>query len=147
MRAIIIYDSKHGNTEQVAQAIASGLAESGIETECRKLAASSEEDLVGRDLWVLGSGTRWGGAPLGMKTLLRNGLKEDGIRSKKGAFFDTRFADMGKGASDNLAAIFSKSGAEVIATEHFTVAAMRGPLLEGELDKAKAFGVKLGRLA
>jgi hypothetical protein len=82
-----------------------------------------------------------------MKTLLRNGLKEDGIRSKKGAFFDTRFADMGKGAADNLAAIFSKSGAEVIATEHFTVAAMRGPLLEGEVERAKAFGTKVGRLA
>jgi flavodoxin len=145
MRAIVIYDSKHGNTEKIAEAIASGLREAGVEVECRKLALSSEEDLVGRDLWVLGSGTRWGGAPLGMKTLLRNGLKEDAIRSKRGAFFDTRFADMGKGAAETFSAIFSKSGAEVIATEHFTVLAMRGPLLEGEEEKAKAFGLRLGR--
>ena len=89
--------------------------------------------------------TRWGGAPFVLRTLLKNGLKEEGTKSKRGAVFDTRYANMAKGAAENLAAIFAKSGVEVIGAEHFTVAALKGPLLEGEAERARAYGVKLGR--
>jgi flavodoxin len=145
MRAIVIYDSKHGNTEQVAQAITSGVAETGVVVECRKISISSEEDLRGVDLWILGSMTHWGGAPFVLRTLLKNGLKEEGARSKRGAVFDTRYANMAKGASENLAATFTKAGVEVLGAEHFVVAGMKGPLLEGELERARAYGIRLGR--
>lgn len=145
MRAIVIYDSKHGNTEQIAQAIAAGVAEAGAAVECRKISMSSEEDLRGVDLWVLGSMTRWGGAPFVLRTLLKNGLKEEGAKSKRGAVFDTRYAHMAKGASENLAATFAKAGVEVIGAEHFVVAGLKGPLLEGEVERAHAYGIKLGR--
>jgi flavodoxin len=145
MRAIVIYDSKHGNTEKIAEAIAAGVAEAGVAVECRKISMSSEEDLRGVDLWILGSMTRWGGAPFVLRTLLKNGLKEEGAKAKRGAVFDTRYANMTKGASENLSALFTKAGVDVIGEEHFVVAAMKGPLQEGEVERAHAYGLKLGR--
>jgi flavodoxin len=145
MRAIVIYGSKHGNTEKVAMAVAAGMADAGVGAECRSIAASSEEDLLGMDLWVFGSVTRWGGAPLVMRTLLRNGLKEDGARKKRAAVFDTRYHGMGKGAAESMSSILSKAGVQVVASDHFTVKGIKGPLLEGEEERARAFGAAVAR--
>ena len=97
MKAFVLFDSKHGNTEKIAQAIAAGLKEGGVESvECRSL------PLPGRRT----SGTRTCGcsAPRPITAacrsvsppLLKNALREDhpGV---KAAIFDTRMKDFPEG--------------------------------------------------
>ncbi len=79
MKVVLVYDSKYGNTERIAQAIAKGLAEAGL-TEVRVLwvAKACEDDFHDVDLWVIGSPTRWGGPTFKMRTLLSNAIKYEG---------------------------------------------------------------------
>ena len=140
MNVLVLYDSKHGNTEKVAQAIAVGLREGGLGTvECRALALSGEEDFRGRDLWVLGTPTHYGNVPFRFSALLKNALKEEhpGVRT---AVFDTRMKNFPKGAVVKLRKILEKNGKPVIAEASFVVDGMRGPLAEGEEEKARLFG-------
>jgi flavodoxin len=140
MNALVLYDSKHGNTERIAQAIAAGLREGGMENvECRALAASGVEDFRGKDLWVLGTPTHYGNLPFRFSALLKNALKEDhpGV---KAATFDTRMKDFPKGAVVKLRKILEKKGKPVIGEESFVVNGMRGPLADGEEERARQFG-------
>jgi flavodoxin len=143
MKALVLYDSKHGNTEKVAQAIAAGLQEGGLDTvECRALAASGEEDFRGKDLWVLGTPTHYGSVPFRFSILLKNALKEDhpGV---KAAVFDTRMKDFPKGAVLKLRKVLEKREKPVIADASFVVDGMRGPLVEGEEERAMLFGKQI----
>jgi flavodoxin len=140
MNALVLFDSKHGNTERIAQAIAAGLREEGIEpVECRALSQSGEEDFRGRDLWVLGTPTHYGSVPFRFSTLLKNALKEDHPGAKV-AIFDTRMKDFPKGSAVKLRKILEKKDKPIIAEDSFVVVGMRGPLAEGEEERARLFG-------
>ncbi|HEY3421206.1 MAG TPA: flavodoxin family protein [Methanomassiliicoccales archaeon] len=146
MKALVLFDSKYGNTEKIAQAIATGLREGGIEpVECRALSASGEEDFRGKDLWVLGTPTHYGSVPFRFSALLKNALKEDHLGVQT-AVFDTRMKDFPKGAESKLRKILEKKGKPVIADASFVVAGMRGPLEEGEEEKARLFGRQIADL-
>ena len=143
MNALVLYDSKHGNTEKVAQAIAAGLKDGGLTSvDCRALSASGEEDFRGKDLWVLGTPTHYGSVPFRYSTLLKNALREEHANVKT-AVFDTRMKDFPKGAVLKLRKILEKKGKSVIADASFVVEGMRGPLAEGEEEKAKLFGKEI----
>ena len=143
MKALVLFDSKYGNTERIAQAIAIGLREGGVEAvDCRALSASGEEDFREKDLWVLGTPTHYGSLPFRYSALLKNALKEDhpGV---KAAVFDTRMKDFPKGAEAKLRKLLEKKGKPVIAGSSFAVAGMRGPLAEGEEERARMFGKEI----
>jgi flavodoxin len=143
MKAIVLFDSKYGNTEKVAQAIAAGLREGGVETvECRSLASSGEEDFRDKDLWVLGTPTHYGTVPFRFSVLLKSALKEEHPNVKV-AIFDTRMKDFPKGAVVKFRKILEKRSKPVIAEESFLVDGMRGPLADGEEERAKVFGKRV----
>ncbi len=140
MNALVLFDSKHGNTEKVAQAIAVGLKEGGIDSiECRALSRSGEEDFQGKDLWVLGTPTHYGRVPFRFSTLLKNALREDHPEVKV-VIFDTRMSDFTEGAAIKLRKILEKKGKPIVADASFVVVGMRGPLVEGETERARLFG-------
>ena len=145
MKALVLFDSKHGNTEKIAQAITVGLKEGQVETvECRALSQSGEEDFRGKDLWVLGTPTHYGTVPFRYSALLKNALKEEhpGVRT---AIFDTRMKDFPKGAAVKLRKILEKKGKLILAEASFVVDGMRGPLAEGEEERAKVFGKQIAK--
>jgi flavodoxin len=143
MKTLVLFDSKHGNTEKIAQAIAAGLREGGVETvECRALSQSGEEDFRDKDLWVLGTPTHYGSVPFRFSILLKNALKEDHA-GVKAAVFDTRMKDFPKGSVVKLRKILEKKGKQIIGEESFVVVGMRGPLVEGEEERARLFGKEL----
>ncbi len=59
-KGIVIYYSRSGNTEEMAQIIAEGMNESGLETECKAVGDVKIEDLGGYDAIVVGSPTYYG---------------------------------------------------------------------------------------
>jgi flavodoxin len=140
MKALVLFDSKHGNTEKIARAITEGLKEGGIgSVECRALSASGEEDFRDKGLWVLGTPTHYGTVPFRFSVLLKSALREEHPNVKV-AIFDTRMKDFPQGAAVKLRKVLEKRMRPIIAQDSFVVIGMRGPLADGEEDRAKAFG-------
>ena len=148
MRAMVIFDSKHGNTERIAEAIAQGLMGSGMSSVTVKwVNKACEDDFHDIDLWVVGSPTRWGGPTFKVRTLLSNAIRYEG-KGKRFAVFDTRYEKVHTGASEKLRATLRKGGlTEVIEPEHFVVLGGNGPLKEDEESRAEAYGKRIAERA
>ena len=85
-KAIIIYETRSGNTEMMAKAIETGLKESGVEVGLKKGARANADDLKDVDAIVLGSPTYVRSLIATMKTLLFEMDKVD-LKGKVGAAF------------------------------------------------------------
>jgi NAD(P)H dehydrogenase (quinone) len=49
MKVLIVYDSKTGNTEKMAHAVAEGVKREGVEVDIRKVEEASVDKLLGAD--------------------------------------------------------------------------------------------------
>ncbi len=85
-KAIIIYDSRSGNTEMMAKAIEEGMKEAGIEVLSRRAINANAEDLSDVDAVVLGAPTYHKDLIQSMKTFLFEMEKAD-LKGKVGAAF------------------------------------------------------------
>jgi flavodoxin I len=140
MKAIVIYDSLYGNTEQIAKAIGGG-----IEGEVRVIRAA-EADAAGLssyDLVIIGSPTQGGRYTAPTETLLDK-IPADALKNKNVAAFDTRlksgWVKMFGYAAPRIAEALQAKGANLVApAEGFIVKGRRGPLLDGELERAAAW--------
>lgn len=86
-KALIVYATRTGETEQIANLIAEGIRFSGHEAEIKKVTdVKKEDDLKGFDAVVLGSPTYHGEMVQGMKTLLFMAEKAE-LNGKVGGAF------------------------------------------------------------
>jgi NAD(P)H dehydrogenase (quinone) len=60
MKVLIVYDSKTGNTEKMAHAVAEGAKKAGAEVTVRKVDDASVDDLLEADGIILGSPVYYG---------------------------------------------------------------------------------------
>ncbi|MCW3979764.1 MAG: flavodoxin family protein [Candidatus Bathyarchaeota archaeon] len=148
VKALVVYDSVFGNTEQVAKAIGGALSPLGG-VEVLKVDNVKPAQLTGLDLLVVGSPTR-AFRPTAATSNLLKGIPNNGLRGVKVAAFDTRIAtaDVNSGVLNVMVKIFGyaakpisdrlvkKGGELVIPPEGFYVADSEGPLKEGELERA-----------
>jgi flavodoxin len=158
MKALLIYDSRHGNTEKIACAIGDGLAEGlGASGSVRVLPVGEAhaDQLAGWDLLIVGAPTHGSHPSPAMKEFLDRvpGKALAGVRV---AAFDTRtdmdtlngamrwfgkFLDrLGYAAPKISASLETKGGQVVLPPEGFIVKGTEGPLGEGELERATAWG-------
>lgn len=144
MRILVIYDTKYGNTERIAQLIAGELSASGHQVSCRHQSVSGEEDFIGVPLWVVGSPTHWGRATFRFSTLLRNALKDAG-NDHGFVTFDTRYGNMHSGAADRMHRLMSKQGLRpLMGPQHFV---MEGDeIRQGEDERARELGRTISSL-
>ena len=139
MKAFIIYDSRYGNTEQIAQAISDGL------TGDVNVVRASDVDpskLKTCDLLILGSPTH-GGLPMeGVYNLLKTPLALEGVSV---AAFDTRtkWSLFGYAAPKIAKGLQRNGGTLIVPPEGFLVLGMHGPLKDGELERAKKWAQHL----
>ncbi|MGM0453141.1 MAG: flavodoxin domain-containing protein [Thermodesulfobacteriota bacterium] len=86
-KALIVYATRVGETEQIASLIAEGLRFSGVDVEVKDAKKiQSEQELSGYDAYVLGSATYHGDMLQAMKTFLFLAEKAD-LANKVGAAF------------------------------------------------------------
>jgi flavodoxin short chain len=85
-KAIIIYDSRTGNTGIVAKAIEEGMKEAGIEVLSKRAVGATAGDLRDGDVVILGSPTYHRDMIGSMKTFLFEMEKAD-LKGKVGAAF------------------------------------------------------------
>ncbi len=146
MKTFIIYDSVFGNTEKIARSI--GNAFEGDINIFRSEAVNPAE-LEAVDLLIIGAPT-YGGQPTEpIKNFLKS-LSESAIKRHYVAAFDTRlktklvkiFGYAANGIAKNL----EQMGANlVLPPEGFLVKGKKGPLLDGELDRASTWAKELIR--
>ena len=137
MKALIIYDSVYGNTEEIARAI--GRAISG-EVKVLRADEASPSDLESIDLLVVGAPTQGGRATPAVNKFLDR-VAEPAIKGVNVAAFDTRLSKrwvgvFGYAAGRIAGSLEKKGGTLVVPPEGFFVKGTKGPLKEGELERA-----------
>ncbi len=140
MKAIVVYDTLYSNTEQIAKAI--GGAIEG-EAQVVRAAEADAAALGAYDLVIVGSPTQGGRYTPAMKNFLDK-VPADALKNKKAAAFDTRhkswFVKVFGWAANRIADDLKEKGAALAAPgEGFLVKSTRGPLVEGELERAAAW--------
>jgi flavodoxin len=164
MRALVVYESMFGNTERVAREVAEGLAAHAI-VEVRPIAEAPLEPDEALDLVVVGG-------PTHAFSLSRPSTREDARRQGAGAgadgpglrewldglhagahhprvaAFDTRVTKVRRipgSAARKAAKVTGKLGyLSAERPESFFVEDTDGPLSDGELERARAWGDRIG---
>ena len=166
MHAVIIYESLFGTNRSIAEAIAAGL---GAAAEVTLIDAASAPSTIDEhvDLLVVGGPNHQFGLPRpatraeaaaegpGTRPVAERGLREwfDELRlSRSGqpaAVWDTRMAsprilDKVDHSARTIAKQLQRAGARLVAdAEHFYSADGKGAIVEGERDRARAWGAQL----
>ncbi len=155
MNILIVYDLFFGNTEQIAKSIGSALGMQADVTVAR-VDDVLPEQVKAAGLLVVGSPTRAFRPSVKTQNFLKS-LSPDSLRGIRVAAFDTRinpedtkssflrfmvklFGYAAKPISDSLV---KKGGMAAVPPEGFVVKESEGPLKEGELERASAWGRSL----
>lgn len=155
MTALILYDSVFGNTEKIAQSMATAWG-SSHEVQVVRVTDFSTGQLAGVKMLVVGSPTRGFRPTEGITAFLKD-LPSDSLQGVRAASFDTRIpletiksgifrflVSKGGYAAPIIAKKLAEKGAELItAPEGFLVEETEGPLVEGEQERAAAWAQAL----
>jgi flavodoxin len=144
MNKLIIYDSQFGNTEKIARAIAESISAKAL-----KIGELGTVDIKGLDVLVVGSPTQGGRPTASLQQFLENSSAGE-LQNVQVAAFDTRFSESDSPfplnliiktfgfAAPKIAKIIERAGGKPIANpEGFIVKGKDGPLVSGEIERAK----------
>jgi flavorubredoxin len=162
MKSVVVYESLWGNTAAVAKAVAEGLGEGAVALSTAEADAAA---LEGADLIVAGAPLL--GFSLPTEQMRSNIAANPGPGAPKPdtsapsmrawiealprgatrvAGFETRIWWSPGSAAKSIASALSAKGYTVAApAEKFVVTGKFGPLKEGELERARRWGVALAR--
>lgn len=163
MNALIVYESMYGNTRAIAEAIAEGLG--GAKVQSTREGADGSADLL-----IVGGPTHMHGLTTsGSRRMAAQAVTEDGhgelepdatdapglrqwlrdlpeAHGARAATFDTRLdrsAALTGSAARGIARRLRRRGYDVVASESYLVQDSEGPLEDGELERARAWGAEL----
>lgn len=147
MNALVLYESKFGNTEKIAETIALALQE---ELPTRLAAVADVEDcadaLTGVSLLVVGGPTHRHGVSSVLRATLEC-LEGSALRGTRVATFDTRLHGpriVTGSAAARLAHLMRRRGAWIVVPPaSFLVESGEGPLDAGEVEHARAWAREL----
>ncbi len=149
MKAIIVYESKFGNSKRVATDIAAGMTEAGAEAFAVYVKEIDASKVAPYDLVVVGSPER-AGRPMKAARKFLESLAGVSMEGKTVAFFETYgFAPAPGGkAIERLVEMARKYVPQArLLTSGLSirVRGTKGPILEDEVPRAREFGNKLAR--
>jgi flavodoxin len=147
MQALVIFDTKFGNTHRIAEAIARGVASvAEVRVMSGDEAFSSVASGERPDIVLIGGPTQNHGPSAGFRTLVEE--LPATLRGVPVACFDTRYRGpvliMGSGAV-TAAKTLARGGAEIVAPPESFFIGRHGPLEQqslepGEIERAEAWG-------
>lgn len=164
MRVLVVYESMFGNTRAVADAIGEGLVSRGASVEVVEVGGAPPAPDADVDLLVVGgpthafglsrASTRSSAAEQATGPIVSTGI---GLRdwlealprptgATVAASFDTH-ADKkfpGSAARGAEKRLRHRGYRAIVPAESFYVSDMQGPLVAGELDRARSWGAELG---
>ncbi|HYY91081.1 MAG TPA: flavodoxin domain-containing protein [Candidatus Dormibacteraeota bacterium] len=145
-RAIVIFDSKFGNTGDIAKSLAGGLQRAGLRVDCLNMRDVKLETLGEYDLIAVGAPTQAFSASKPMKDFLQK-LEGNRILAKKLGFaFDTKLGSRLSGsASKFIESRLSKLGMRIVRPRQSAIVkGSEGPLKEGEPELFNRLGFEIG---
>ncbi len=141
MKGIVVYDTTHGNTKKIAETIAETLKESGIEVDL--FHHKDVKKLSGKDydFLVLGSPTKFGTMSFAMRGFLGK-VKSEEWMNKPFAAFDTENPEnvekkQGSAGEKMAEKLKEKKMNQLLPVLKALVHEMKGPLVEGEIERTK----------
>jgi flavodoxin len=145
MNALIVFDSKFGNTDQVAHAIAEGL-KPRFSTRVTSVEQIEELDAQGINLLVVGGPTHMADVSQPLQELLA-ATPEGALSEVAVAAFDTRYhvpLEQSGSAAHKIAPVLDDLGGKLLVPpESFFVLGGEGPLEEGEIARATEWGAEV----
>ena len=144
MKTLIVYDSVYGNTEKIAKAIGEGITG---EVEVLRAGEVDPSKLEAFDLIIVGCPTHGGRPTPAMRDFL-NKAPEPAFKGTNVAAFDTRLTNklvsiFGYAAGRIAGTLKGKGGRLVVSPEGFYVKGSKGPLKEGELERAAGWAKEI----
>ena len=101
-KGIVVYYSRSGNTQQMAETIARAMNESGLSTECKPADKVAADDLPGYEAIVIGSPCYYGQMAAPVKQLIDDLVNRHGqLNGKVGAAFSSS-ANVGGGSETTV---------------------------------------------
>jgi hypothetical protein len=164
MKALVVYESMFGNTREIAEAVVAGLSDQ-VDVTLHDVGSGPPGDLSGWDLVVLGAPTHafslsrpstradaiaQGGTEGSASSGLREWMESLTAPAPGQAFacFDTRASavrHLPGSAAHKVSRLARSLGFSVIGRESFWVSGTPGPLVEGDLERARLWGTALAR--
>ena len=143
MKGIVVYDTSHGNTREIAET----LKESGMEVAVLYVKDVKKLSAKDYDFLVLGSPTKFGTMSFAMRFFL-NKVKSKEWVNKPFAAFDTENPENierkeGSAAEKIAAKLVEKQMNQLLPVLKAVVLGMKGPLQEGEIERARAYAREL----
>jgi len=143
-KAIVVFDSKFGNTEKVARALASGIEEAGVPVDCVRCGEARADHLKPYDLLAIGGPTQYGTVSKPLAKFLEELSRVD-LAGKRGFAFDTRYADPRAGsAAEGIEAHLRERGVRILRPHASAIVlGGEGPLEEGSEATFRRIGREL----
>ena len=148
MKVLIVFDTKHGNTQRVADLIADGIKSvEGNETEVVNV---KDFDLSGDktyDLILIGSPNHVGSHVKNIKKFIKN-LSSANVKASSFAAFDTYMSKDFEKAVKKMEKQISENFPNSTMALHglsIKVGGMKGPIVEEDLSKCKEYGINLAK--
>jgi len=148
LKIIIIYDTKHGNTQKVAELIGEGLntvKENVVTFRNVEEFDPNKEEIY--DLILIGTPNHYGKPTKPIKKFIED-LPNSSLKVKSFAVFDTyMFKQYEKTVKkmEKKINVLMPSLHKVSSGLSIRVAKTKGPILDEELPKCKEFGIKLAK--
>ncbi|MEM3577917.1 MAG: NAD(P)H-dependent oxidoreductase [Candidatus Bathyarchaeia archaeon] len=152
-KVLVIYDSRTGNTEKMAFAVAEGAKQvDGVEVTVKRIEQTSLDDLLEADGIIIGSPTYYGQMSAKIKALIDESVKIHGkLEGKVGAAF-TSSGGTATGAETTLISILQAMLVHGMIIQgradnkHYGAAAVEKPN-KNELESCKTLGKRVANLA
>jgi len=144
MKVLIVYDSVYGNTEKIAQAIGSVITG---DVKVLRAGEVNTSELESLDFLIVGAPTQGGRPTPVMQDFLKK-VTESAVKGINVAAFDTRISTKWVGifgyAAGRIARNLKGKGGNLVASpEGFFVEGTKGPLKEGELERAAGWAQEI----
>ncbi len=152
-KVLVVYDSRTGNTEEMAKAVESGARNTGTAVRVKKALEATTEDLEWADGIILGSPTHFGTMSENMKKLIGESVKIRGrLEGKIGAAF-TSSGGVAGGNETTLISLLQAmlihgmvvTGDPIEVGGHYGAVAIGKPG-KGALEACQALGSRVGEL-
>jgi len=148
VKALVVYDSMYGNTEQIAKALAAGLESSRGEVDLVKVDAVKFDNLDAVDLLCVGCPVHAWSASKPMKEFLERLKSVKGLSGKKAFAFDTKFSEgrLAGSARGKIERELKDLGLIIAKpSESAIVKGWKGPLAESVEGMFRQIGVELAK--
>ena len=148
-KVLVIYYSRSGNTEKMANLIAKAIEEENIEIKCKKVVDTNPEELLDVDGVVIGSPTYYGTMAAEIKKFIDESVKYHGkLDGKVGAAFSSAAITGHETTCISILEALLIHGMIIQGTSsknHYGAASI-GPPNEEDLEVCQKMGVRLGNL-